>query len=107
MVARPSPEDFKQLVRAKTDIVRLISESITLTAIGRNYQGLCPHHDCQRPCLTVNSVRQTYQCQVCGVAGDCFSFVMSQLSVNFDTALKRLALQAGLKMLPPELGNFE
>lgn len=93
-------DDFKEQVRARTDLVQLIGETVALQPKrgGREYVGLCPFHDDHNPSLTVSPERQTYKCWSCGEGGDCFSFVMKIDAVGFPEALEALARRAGLEM---------
>ena len=93
------PNDFKETVRAQTDIVNLISEYISLTPArgGREYKGLCPFHDDHDPSLNVSVERQTYKCWSCQEGGDCFSFVMNIEGIDFSTALDNLARRANIE----------
>ena len=85
--------DFRELVRAQTDIVRLIGDFVALSPRrgGREFVGLCPFHEDHNPSFTVNPERQTYRCWACGEAGDCFSFVMKQDRLTFPECLEMLA----------------
>jgi len=98
VVADVSSEDFKELVRSRTDIVRLIDESVRLQPKGRVFVGLCPFHDDRNPSFTVNPERQSYRCWSCQEGGDCFSFVMKHDALNFIETLELLARRAGLEM---------
>jgi DNA primase len=91
-------DDFKELVRSRTDIVHLIGETVALHPNGRVFKGLCPFHDDHNPSFTVNPERQTYKCWSCQEGGDCFSFVMKHDSLNFRETLEMLAKRAGLEM---------
>ena len=98
MLAGGSSDEFKELVRSRTDIVRLISETVSLHPHGRVFKGLCPFHDDHKPSFDVNPERQTYKCWSCQEGGDCFSFVMKQDGLNFRETLEMLASRAGLEM---------
>lgn len=92
-------DDFKELVRANTNLVDLVSESIALTPSNANdYVGLCPFHDDKRPSFHVYSDRQSYRCWVCDQGGDCFGWVMELNRVTFPEALQMLAERANLEM---------
>ncbi|WP_010581774.1 DNA primase [Schlesneria paludicola] len=93
-----SPDEFKELVRARTDIVQLIGETVALFNKGRDFKGLCPFHDDHNPSFTVNPERQTYMCWSCRKGGDCFSFVMENDRINFRETLELLAKRAGLEL---------
>lgn len=99
-------DQFKELVRTRTDIVSLISESVGLQAQrgGREFVGLCPFHDDHSPSMRVNPERQSFKCWACGTGGDCYTFVMERDRLTFPEALEMLAHRAGLevpKKTPP------
>jgi DNA primase len=94
------PDDIKESVRARTDIVGLISESVALRAVrgGREFIGLCPFHDDHNPSLRVYPDRQSFKCWSCNEGGDCFSFVMKRERIEFRAALEMLARRAGVEL---------
>ena len=89
--------DLKERVRSAVDIVDVIGSSLTLEPKGRMLAARCPWHDDRSPSLTINQERQTWKCWVCNIGGDVFSFVMQRDGVDFPTALKLLADQAGIE----------
>ncbi|MEX0704184.1 MAG: DNA primase [Planctomycetales bacterium] len=93
-------DDFKEQVRARTDLVQLIGETVSLQPKrgGREHVGLCPFHDDHSPSLTVSPERQTYKCWSCGEGGDCFTFLMKIEALAFPQVLEALARRAGLEM---------
>lgn len=58
--------------------------------------GLCPFHNDTHPSLGVNIETGLYRCFACGAKGDVFSFYMETNGVDFPTALKELAVIAGV-----------
>jgi len=58
--------------------------------------GLCPFHDDTNPSLSVNLDTGLYRCYACGAKGDVFSFYMETNGVDFPTALKEMAVIAGV-----------
>ncbi|MBL8851868.1 MAG: DNA primase [Planctomycetaceae bacterium] len=92
--------EFKETVRTRTDLVALVSESITLASIagGREFRGLCPFHEDHDPSLRVYPDRQTYRCWACNSGGDCFTWVMEQERVEFREALEILARRANIEI---------
>ncbi len=105
-----SNDDFRELVRERTDLVSLVGESVALKPVrgGREYIGLCPFHDDTNPSMTVSPDRQRYKCWSCGAGGDVFSFVMEREGLSFRQALEQLAERAGLEMpksLAPRRSN--
>ncbi|MFM8477157.1 MAG: DNA primase [Planctomycetaceae bacterium] len=93
-------DDFKQLVRSSTNLVDLVSETVTLKPLygGRSYVGLCPFHEDHNPSFNVYPDRQSYRCWVCDEGGDCFSWVMKIEKVPFPEALESLAKRARLEI---------
>ncbi|MCA9026355.1 MAG: DNA primase [Planctomycetaceae bacterium] len=97
MSAEPS-NDFKETVRAKTDIVGLVGEAVRLQSMrgGREFVGLCPFHEDHNPSMRVYPDQQSFRCWVCNTGGDCFTFVMQRENVEFREALEILALRANV-----------
>ena len=94
-------DQFKELVRDRTDIVGLISESgITLQSRrgGREFVGLCPFHPDTNPSMVVNPDRKTWKCWPCDLGGDCFAWVMKRENMSFPQALEMLANRVHLEM---------
>jgi DNA primase len=86
-------------VRARTDIVELVSQYVPLTKSGRSFKARCPFHQERTPSFLVNPDRQTWHCfGACGTGGDAFSFVMRAENVDFREALRRLADRAGIAL---------
>lgn len=88
--------DLKERVRAAVDIVDVVGSTSELRPQGRNFVATCPWHNDRRPSMTVNQERQTWKCWVCDIGGDVFSFVMRRDGVDFPTAIRSLAEQAGI-----------
>lgn len=89
-------------VKAKTDIVSLISDYVTLTKAGKNYKGLCPFHSEKTPSFMVSPQLQMYRCFGCGESGDAFTFLEKHEGMDFYESLKYLADKAGVKLAPIE-----
>ena len=89
--------DLKERVRSAVDLVDVIGASLTLVPKGRMLAAQCPWHDDRSPSLTVNRERQTWKCWVCDIGGDVYSYVMRRDGVDFVTALRLLADQAGIE----------
>jgi len=105
-VSGEQSNDFKETVRAQTDIAGLIGETVRLQSVrgGREFVGLCPFHDDHNPSLRVYPDRGSYRCWSCNAGGDCFTFVMESESVEFREALEILATRVGIP-IPKRTGR--
>ncbi len=85
-------------IKAKLDIVELISEHVDLKRSGQNYKGLCPFHAEKTPSFMVNPSKQIFHCFGCSKGGDIFAFLMDYENMNFQEAISYLAAKAGLRI---------
>ncbi|MDZ4200083.1 MAG: DNA primase [Kiritimatiellia bacterium] len=85
-------------IRARCDIVDIISPHVQLHKAGSSFKGLCPFHREKTPSFHVQPVRQSYHCFGCGKGGDVFRFVMDHENVDFPAALQILARRAGVEL---------
>jgi DNA primase len=94
-------------VKARIDIVDLVSESVQLRRSGKNYTGFCPFHSNTRtPAFVVFPETGTWRCfGQCNEGGDVFNFVMKKEGWDFPEALRILAERAGAELEPaaPEI----
>jgi DNA primase len=90
-------------IKARIDIVDLISETVDLRRSGRNYTGFCPFHPNTRtPAFAVWPETGTWRCfGECNEGGDIFKFVMKKEGWDFPEALRALAERAGVDLRPP------
>jgi len=93
------PQDQIEEVKAKTDIVPIITEHVELKKAGRNYKGLCPFHSEKTPSFMVSPELQIFKCFGCGESGDVLSFLQKFEGMDFPEALKYLADRAGVKLI--------
>jgi DNA primase len=104
-VARVKDEDIA-LVRDRTSIADVISETVTLkSAGGGNLKGLCPFHDEKTPSFTVSPARNVYFCHGCGAGGDAIKFLMDADHLTFVESVERLAGKAGIQLRYDETGS--
>jgi len=89
-------DDWVERVRAATDIVDLIGQTVPLRRSGRNFMGRCPFHEEKSPSFSVNAKEQFYHCFGCKVGGDVFKFVMATENLEFIEAVKLLSQRAGI-----------
>ncbi|MDE6606138.1 MAG: DNA primase [Lachnospiraceae bacterium] len=95
------PDELVEEVRAKSDIVDVISGYVRIQKKGSSYFGLCPFHNEKSPSFSVSPGKQMYYCFGCGAGGNVFTFVMNYENFTFPEAIKILAERAGVDL--PEI----
>ncbi|HEX9595612.1 MAG TPA: DNA primase [Anaerolineales bacterium] len=90
-------------IKARLEIVDLVSETVQLRRAGKNYTGFCPFHSNTRtPSFVVFPETGTWRCfGQCNEGGDIFRFVMKKEGWDFPEALRRLAERAGVQLRAP------
>lgn len=99
------PEDLVEEIKARVDIVEVISEYVRLKKRGQNYVGLCPFHSEKTPSFTVSQSKGMFYCFGCGAGGDIFTFLMRQEGLTFPEAVERLAERAGIRLEERQQGQ--
>ena len=95
------PDELVEEIRAKNDIVEVISGYVRIQKKGANYMGLCPFHNEKSPSFSVSASKQIYHCFGCGAGGNVFTFLMNYENFTFQEAIKELAERAGVGL--PEI----
>lgn len=95
------PDELVEEIRAKNDIVDVISGYVRLKKQGSNHFGLCPFHNEKSPSFSVSQNKQMFHCFGCGAGGNVFTFVMEYENFTFPEAIKFLAEKAGVSL--PEI----
>ena len=89
-------------IKARTEIVDLVSTYVALQKTGSTFKALCPFHTEKTPSFVLNPERQSWHCfGACGTGGDAFSFVMRKENLDFAGALRLLAQRAGVELQRP------
>src|SRR5215831_18883026 len=88
--------NFTETVRNSADIVRVVSDFVSLKGTGNTLKGLCPFHSEKTPSFTVHRDKQFFHCFGCHAGGDVFSFVMLAEKVPFPQAVELVAEICGI-----------
>ncbi len=91
-------DEIVEEIRAKNDIVDVVSGYVKLQKKGGNHWGLCPFHNEKSPSFSVSGSKQMYHCFGCGAGGNVFTFVMNYENYTFPEAIKLLADRAGVQL---------
>jgi DNA primase len=94
--------DSIEEIKARLDIVDIVSETVQLKRSGKNYTGFCPFHaNTRTPAFVVWPETGTWRCfGQCNEGGDIFKFVMKREGWDFPEALAQLANKAGVQLRP-------
>ena len=86
-------------VKARLDIVDIVSAHVQLQRSGRHFKANCPFHSEKTPSFIVNPERDSWRCfGACATGGDVFSFVMRMEGLDFADALRLLAEKTGVSL---------
>jgi DNA primase len=91
-------KDTREIVRASADIVRVVSDYVSLKTSGKNLTGLCPFHSEKTPSFSVSPDKQIFHCFGCGQGGDVFEFVKLIEQVTFPESIRIVAEKCGVPM---------
>ena len=92
-----SDED-KNRVRAATDLVALVQETVELRSRGHEFWGCCPFHGEKTPSFHIIPATQVWHCFGCGEGGDCFTYIMKRENLSFPESIRYLAERAGIEL---------
>lgn len=96
-------------IKARIDIVDLVSETVKLRRTGKNYIGFCPFHaNVRTPAFVVFPDSGTWRCfGQCNEGGDIFGFVMKKEGWDFPETLRYLAGKAGVVLEAPSAQRIQ
>jgi DNA primase len=86
--------DHVEEIKAKLNIVDLVSNYIELKKAGRNWRGLCPFHKEKTPSFMVSPEKGIAYCFSCRKGGDIFAFIQELEGMDFPQAVEFLAEKA-------------
>jgi DNA primase len=89
-------------IKARLDIVDIVSETVKLRRSGKSFSGFCPFHpNTKTPAFAVFPDSGTWRCfGECNEGGDIFKYVMKREGWDFAEALRYLAERAGVTLTP-------
>jgi DNA primase len=90
------PRGFADDVKNQGDIVRVVSDYVTLKKRGSNYLARCPFHSEKTPSFTVHAGKGLFKCFGCGAGGSIFDFIMRIEGCAFPEAVKIVAEKSGI-----------
>jgi DNA primase len=87
-----------QEIKARIDIVDVISDFINLKKSGSSYKALSPFTNEKTPSFFVSPAKEIYKCFSSGKGGDAINFIMEMEGINYIEALKYLAKKYGIEI---------
>ena len=89
-------------VKARLNIVDVVSNYVPLTQSGSVFKARCPFHTERTPSFVVNPERGSWHCfGACSEGGDAIGFVMKAENQSFSEALRTLAVRVGVPLPSP------
>ncbi len=101
----PFPDSFLEELRARNDIVDVVSSYVSLRPQSGDYYGLCPFHNEKTPSFHVRPEQQIYYCFGCHKGGSVITFIMEIEHLTYPDAVRFLANRAGLTVPEDERDN--
>ena len=91
-------DEEKDRVRAATDLVELVQETVELKPRGHEFWGCCPFHGEKTPSFHILPATQVWHCFGCGEGGDAFTYIMKRENLSFPDSIRYLADRAGIEI---------
>lgn len=85
-------------IKEKADIVSVVSDYLSVKKSGRYFMGNCPFHSEKTPSFFLYPETNSFHCFGCGKHGDSISFVMELESLDYVSAIKKLAEKFGVEL---------
>ncbi|MDD6489690.1 MAG: DNA primase [Clostridia bacterium] len=98
------PDEFIQELKARSDIVDVVSSYVNLKKSGRNMLGICPFHNEKTASFNVSRENGFFYCFGCHAGGDVITFIKKIENLDYVDAIKFLAQRAGMT-IPEENRN--
>ena len=91
-------DEEKDQVRAASDLVAIVQETVELKPRGHEFWGCCPFHDEKTPSFHIIPATQVWHCFGCGEGGDVFTYIMKRENLSFPESIRYLADRAGIEL---------
>ncbi len=92
------PRDFVDQVVARSDLIGILEEYLSLRKAGRDYWAKCPFHQEKTASFHASREKQVYHCFGCGESGNVLTFLMEYAGMSYPEAVSELAGRLGLAM---------
>ena len=88
-----------EAIKRRLSLKEVVSRYVALKPAGRGrWKGLCPFHQEKTPSFYVDEEKGLFHCFGCKAGGDLIAFVERIEGLDFQTALERLAEEAGVEL---------
>ena len=91
-------DEDKDRVRAASDLVAIVQETVELKPRGHEFWGCCPFHGEKTPSFHIIPATQVWHCFGCGEGGDVFTYIMKRENLSFPESIRYLADRAGIEI---------
>ena len=91
-------DEEKDQVRAASDLVAIVQETVELKPRGHEFWGCCPFHGEKTPSFHIIPATQVWHCFGCGEGGDIITYVQKLDGVDFLDAVRFLARRGGVEL---------
>ena len=78
-------------VKARIEIVDVISSYLELKKSGSNFKARCPFHEEKSASFVISPAKQIYHCFGCSAGGDAIKFIMEYEKLNYAETIEKLA----------------
>jgi DNA primase len=99
------PGGFADEVKSQADIIRIVSDYVSLKKRGANYIARCPFHSEKTPSFNVHQGKGIYKCFGCGAGGSVFDFIMQIEGCSFPEAVRIVAVKSGIPVPVSNVGE--
>lgn len=94
-------------IKEKSDIVSVVGDYVSLSKSGKYFLGRCPFHNEKTPSFFVYPDSNSFHCFGCGKHGNSISFLMDIDSLDYISALTKLAEKFGIQIEYEKSKNIE